>query len=368
MRVEPVVMPHDGTESWTVVDEALSVVESAELFLAHLTAVERSPNTVRAYAHDLRDWFAFLTRRELDWASVRLEDVGAFVAWLRLPPPARDDGRVVALPSAMPYCSAATVNRKLSALATFYEFHARHGVDLGELLTRWQPGGRGGSWKPFLAHLGEGTTRRRAIVLRTERRTPRVLSGEQVAAVLDACDRLRDRFLVALLAGSGLRIGEALGLRHEDVNARRCEVAVRVRRNANRARAKGWGRSVPVGAELIELYSDYLHGEYGDLDSDYVFVNLWGGRVGQPLTYASVHRLVGRLRARSGVWFEPHWLRHTYATDLLRRGTPLEVVRELLGHASVATTIDTYAHLGVEDARRALVDAGVLPAEEQEPG
>ncbi|MGI8872788.1 MAG: tyrosine-type recombinase/integrase, partial [Egibacteraceae bacterium] len=70
---------------------------------------------------------------------------------------------------------------------------------------------------------------------------------------------------------------------------------------------------------------------------------------------------VVRLWARSGVDFEPHWLRHTYATDLLRRGTPVEVVRELLGHASVSTTIDTYAHLGVEDARRALEDAGVLP-------
>lgn len=360
MRVELVVMPHDGGESWTLVDAGLSVVAPAEAFLAHLTAVERSPNTVRAYAHDLRDYFAFLELRGLDWASVRLEDLGAFVAWLRLPPAARD-GRVVALPSATPYCSAATINRKLSALATFYEFHARHGVDLGELLTTWQPGGRGGSWKPFLAHLGEGPTRRRTIALRAQRHAPRVLSGTQVAAILDACDRLRDRLLFALLAGSGLRIGEALGLRHEDVCARRCEVAVRARVNANGARAKSWGRTVPVAAALIELYSDYLHIEYGDLDCDYVFVNLWGGRVGQPLAYASVHRLVGRLRARSGVDFEPHWLRHTYATDLLRRGTPVEVVRELLGHVSVSTTIDTYAHLDVEDARRALEDAGVLP-------
>jgi integrase/recombinase XerD len=143
-------------------------------------------------------------------------------------------------------------------------------------------------------------------------------------------------------------------------------VRVRARRNSNGARAKSWGRTVPVAAELIGLYADYLHDEYGDLDSDYVFVNLWGGRIGRPLTYATVHRLVGRLVARSGVDLEPHWLRHTYATDLLRRGTPVEVVRELLGHASVTTTIDTYAHLDVEDARRALQDAGVLPPDEQE--
>ena len=73
-------------------------VEPVERYLAFLTDVERSPNTVKAYAHDLKDWFVFLAGRGLDWREVRLEDVGEFVAWLRLPPPARD-GRVAVLPS-----------------------------------------------------------------------------------------------------------------------------------------------------------------------------------------------------------------------------------------------------------------------------
>ncbi len=54
--------------------------------LAFLAAVERSPNTVKAYAHDLKDWFTFLAGRGLDWQAVTLEDVAGFVAWLRLPP------------------------------------------------------------------------------------------------------------------------------------------------------------------------------------------------------------------------------------------------------------------------------------------
>ncbi len=59
--------------------------------------------------------------------------------------------------------------------------------------------------------------------------------------------------------------------------------------------------------------------EYGKLDSDYVFVNLRGGRVGSPLTYAAVYDLVRRLRVHTGIDFDPHWLRHTYATGLLPR-------------------------------------------------
>ena len=65
-----------------------------------------------------------------------------------------------------------------------------------------------------------------------------------------------------------------------------------------------------------------------------------------------------RLRRRTGVDFDPHWCRHTYATGLLRAGTPVEVVSRLLGHASVTTTIEVYGHLTVEDARGALEQAG----------
>lgn len=110
-------------------------------------------------------------------------------------------------------------------------------------------------------------------------------------------------------------------MRHNDIAAAEREVTVRRRDNANRARAKSpTSRTVPVSPELIRLYADYLHGEYGDLNSDYVFVNLWGRPRGHPLTYAAVYDLVRRLRRRTGIDFDPHWLRHSAATRMLRDG------------------------------------------------
>ncbi len=144
MFVQRVVVAEPRRESWTVLDEDGVPVEPVERYLAFLTDVDRSPNTVKAYAHDLKDWFVFLGGRALDWREVRLEDVGEFVAWLRLPPAARA-GRVAVLPSVQSHCSAATVNRKLSAVSAFYQHAARHGVDLGELLTSWQPAGQQGN-------------------------------------------------------------------------------------------------------------------------------------------------------------------------------------------------------------------------------
>ena len=109
------------------------------------------------------------------------------------------------------------------------------------------------------------------------------------------------------------------------------------RDNDNRARSKSLvSRTIPVPSSLVRSYADYLHEEYGELDSDYVFVNLWAGRVGSPLTYAAVYDLVRRLRTRTGIDFDPHWLRHTFATGMLRSEVPVEVVSSLLGHASVS--------------------------------
>jgi integrase/recombinase XerD len=108
----------------------------------------------------------------------------------------------------------------------------------------------------------------------------------------------------------------------------------------------------------MRLYVDYLNLEYGVLDSDYVFVNLWGHPQGHPLSYPAVYDLVGRLRQRTGITFGPHMFRHTYATWLLRRNAGMESVKELLGHASITTTVDTYGHLSVQDARATLEAAG----------
>lgn len=364
MRVQRVLMPGSEAESWTLLGDDQDPVEPVERFLAYLTSIERSPNTVKAYAHDLKDWFVYLARHDLDWRVVTVEDVAAFVAWLRLPPQGRD-GKVAVLPTVEQHCSASSVNRKLAALTSFCEFHARHGVRLAGLLTTMQPAGRRGagaatSYKPFLHHITKsGPQRRRTIKLKASRPRPEVLTAAEAQTILDACDHLRDRLLFALLLDCGLRIGEALGLRHEDMGIAEQAVTVMPRPNDNRARAKaGISRTVPASAELMRLYADYLNGEYGSLDSDYVFVNLWSPPHGRPWTYAAVYDLVVRLRRRTGIDFEPHQFRHTYATWLLRRGAGMESVKELLGHASITTTIDTYGHLTVEDARKALEAAG----------
>lgn len=356
MRVQRLVMPVTGAESWTVLDDELAPVAPAERFLAHLSAIERSPNTVRAYAHSLVLWFEWLGLRQRGWAAADVEDVSEFVRWLRAPA-----DNVIVLDVSAARRSEATVNRHLAAVFSFYDHHTRAGVALAEGLVAWRRVPRG-SYKPFLHHVTAGRPiPTRPVKLRVPRRLPGSLSIEEVTTILAACSRLRDRFLFALLAETGMRIGQALGLRHADFVSRRREVTIVPRDdNANGARAKTRTTvTVPVSAPLVRLYSSYMHTEFGDLDSDYVFVNLWAHPVGRPMRYQTVAKLVARLRTATGIEFTPHLLRHTRATELIRAGVPIEIVSRMLTHLSVATTSDTYLHLSVDDVRAELIRAGV---------
>jgi integrase/recombinase XerD len=140
MRVQRVLAPGSTVESWTLLGDDLRPVGPVESFLAYLAAIERSPNTIKAYAHDLKDWWIYLAGRAGDWQRADLEVVAGFVAWLRLPPVARD-GSVAVLPTVEHHCTAASVNRKLAAVSTFYEFHARNGVTVADLLISMRPAG-----------------------------------------------------------------------------------------------------------------------------------------------------------------------------------------------------------------------------------
>ena len=318
-------------------------------------------DTASADKNDLKDYWEFIGFRGLDWREARLEDVGEFVAWLQLPPAGRA-GEVAVLPTAAAEVSAATVNRKLAAVSAFYVHQARNGAGVGDLLAAWRTGSRGG-WKPFLHHVSKGKPYRgRAISLKVPKKLPRILTVAEMQAILDACTRLRDRFFFAVLHESGCRAGEALGLRHEDIAAAECEITIVAPENANGARAKSGGRTVPVGPGLIRLYADYLHAEYGGIDSSYVFVNLFAGPRGHAWSYPAVYDLVLRLRAKTGIDFDPHWFRHSAATRMLRDGVPVEVVSKVLGHSSAAITSAVYGHLTAEDARKALEAAGWLSA------
>jgi len=204
-------------------------------------------------------------------------------------------------------------------------------------------------------------------------------SDEQIVALLRACRSARDRLLVLVMARAGLRRGELCGLRRGDVHlltdsrALGCEVArahlhVVRRDNPNRAWAKSRRqRVVPLDFLVVQGFDSYEFERMrvaAAADSDFVFVNLFRAPIGAPLRPDAVGELLAAASRRAGLdpAIRPHQLRHAFASNVADSGGGIDVVAELLGHASVSSS-QVYSH--PDPSRlRAAVDAVPSPREQ----
>jgi len=352
VQVQRIRLPNSSQVSWLVIGDDYLPIEPVQSYLKYLESLERSPNTIQSYANHLKLFWEFLQASHLDWKVVTLEDLANFIHWLRCP-----EAGVMPLQTQQARRTERTINTILAAICGFYEFQERLGAIEGIETHRhqFQPGRK---YKSFLHHINKGkAVRTRLLKLKEPKRFPGCLTPEEIEQLMTSCNRIRDKFLIYLLYETGLRIGEALGLRHEDVRStgeNEIHVVPRLN-NSNRSRSKSASeRVVHVTKKMMKLYADYLIEEYPeDIDSDYVFVNIWEGQRGSAMTYAAVDSLFKRLRKKTGLDVHPHLLRHTHATELVRAGWDVAYIQKRLGHASVQTTINIYTHLDDGDLKEA---------------
>ncbi|MGI5509176.1 tyrosine-type recombinase/integrase [Streptomyces sp. CA-106131] len=370
--------PPDERRTWTVVDGTYRTVTPVEEWLeAHQG--EWSPNTVRSYATALAQWWSFLEQRDEAgrWQEVGVPAVTAFLSWLRN---GRTAEHVLVTDKEAP--QGTTMESRLAALISFYRWQdAVHDVPVARRLLRGAP--RRAPARAMLPHLDADTSPGPSSLVRVRRirrrDRPPILLPPQIQAILDGCavfdgergewrGNLRDRFLFALLAESGMRIGEALGMRICDfVMGRGATPHVEIvprEDNANDARVKMMrARRVYVGTDLERLYADYLThlslratelGMSITVD-DALFVNLDRPPFLAPLREGTIRDKIDVLKRGviGPAGWTAHWFRHSHATALLLAGTPDWVVSRRLGHAHVQTTLDLYGWVSEDEALRA---------------
>jgi integrase len=372
------VSPPGGSRTWTVVDADYRTVSPIEDWLEahrHLW----SPNTVRGYATSLAQWWTFLEQRGETggWREVGVPAVTAFLSWLR-------NGRTVehtlVEPEETP--TPETLEARLAALISFYRWQeAVFAVPVAERLLRGTP--RRAPARGLLAHLDARSAPGPSSLVRVRRSRrrdrPPLLLPQQIQAILDGCavfntqtgewaGNMRDRLMFAVLAETGTRLGEVLGMRISDFVMGRggsphVDIVPRPD-NPNGARVKMMRpRRIYVGADLERLFADYLThlacraAELGMTvtpDSP-LLVNLQRPPLLAALREGTVRDKVAALKKKRigpAAW-TPHWFRHSHATALLLAGTPDWVVARRLGHAHVQTTLDLYGWVREDEALRA---------------
>ena len=267
-----------------------------------------SANTVESYLRDLRRLGEFATTRGVrDPAHLTLKVLRDFVYLLK------DLG-----------LSAASIRRAVSAIRTYYGFLAGEGKVKDDPSDRLESPRRG-------------------------RVLPDTLSVQEVEALLAAPKveqslAWRDRALLELAYGAGLRVSELCGLGLTDLLL-----------SENLVRILGKGgkqRLVPIGRSVIGAVSVYLHTMRPTLDRgksrNRVLLNVRG----EPLSRVGAWGIVRRATQRAGITkrVTPHTLRHSFATHLLEGGADLRAVQEMLGHADLSTT-QIYTHVDREYLR-----------------
>ncbi|MGH8995397.1 MAG: tyrosine-type recombinase/integrase [Acidimicrobiales bacterium] len=377
---ERTLSPLDGRVGWTVVDDDYVEHDRVAIWLRTLVDAQgRSVGTARAYAGRLALYLTWAAAAGVDPVAPAVDELAGFARWLERTPsrkhrPGRQrrraaQAKVAVLGTAR---SAATVEGILAAVVEFVRFAASRGwcepgvADRLSSRTELRFAPRG--WDR-----GERTGRpvvdRRVVRRRRVDRPPVTLSGDQVGALVDACSSFRDRFIVEALYATGLRVSELCGLRLADLHLvpsaahLGCKVVgahvhvVRREDNENGALAKSaWPRVVPVTKALVRCHDAYRFERDCVLEaaeSDYLLVNLWRAPLGRALSPDAVERLFVRLSARAGFRARPHMLRHSFASEVALETKDPALVKELLGHASVAST-DVYLHARWDDMRAAV--------------
>ncbi|AFZ11409.1 MAG: tyrosine-type recombinase/integrase [Crinalium sp.] len=337
---------------WLVLDENYQVIEPIQRYLTFLCGI-KSPNTVESYGYSLKAWWEFLQSKNLDWKEVKLTNLEDFVYWLRV----GDISKIVSMQPIQAKRSERSINLAVTAVTTFYEYHiAHHSVDsktFDRLIIT-----RGTTRRGFLDGISKSKpTRQKLVKLKEPKKFPGCLTDEQIEILVNSCHRLRDKFLILLLNGTGIRIGELLGLQHEDIgDGNDYFIYVRKRRHSHNVRAKGQERTIPVIPELLQMYNNYLIYEYPEVESNYVFVNIWEGEIGMPMKQAVINTMFARLSKKTGIKVHPHLFRHSYATRLLKNNCSPDRVKYLLGHSSIQTTLDVYSHVIAETDLRVIIE------------
>ena len=277
-----------------------------EQFIGYLQFEKRfSPHTVTAYRKDLSQFTDFLNTDGLNLLAISHQEVRSWMLTLM------EQGS-----------EAKTVSRKLSVLRSFYKFLQR------EELIRINP----------MVLVKAPRIPKRLPVVMDEQKMDSLLDSENVFE--DNFAGKRNRMILELLYGTGMRLSELVNLTDQDVNLYEQYIKVLGKRNKERI--------IPVGIPLIKLIKDYMREKLSqnfDNKGGSLIVTNEGNNAYPQFIYRIVKLSLSQISTQTKR--SPHILRHSFATALLNKGADLNAIKELLGHSSLAAT-QVYTHNSVE--------------------
>jgi integrase/recombinase XerC len=285
-------------------------------FLQHIKYEKRlSHHTVTAYETDLTQFSAFLLF-QYEFKEPEKADFQMIRSWIVALVDEKIENR--------------SINRKIATLRSFYNFLLRHKTIIANPMLKIR-------------------------ALKTDKTLPKYVEEKPMENLLDDMQfsddfsGLRDKLVIELLYGTGMRLAELIGLKITDLNLYNNTIVVLGKRNKQRL--------IPVNKSLVEVIKKYLtlRIDIADDTTNTYLILTDSGTQAYPMFIQRLVKkylsLVTSLEQRS-----PHVLRHTFATHLLNRGADLNAIKDLLGHTSLAAT-QVYTHNSIEKLKKVFKQA-----------
>jgi integrase/recombinase XerC len=280
---------------------------SIQGFLDYLKFEKRySPHTITSYETDLRDFGDYI---EMQFGRTRLEDITHNIvrSWLA----GLKDKKL----------SSKSLNRKISALKSFFKFQLKSGTL---------------KVSPMTIVISPKISKRLPVFVKEEDTEKMIKSLESSS---DSWKSLNAKMLISIFYSTGMRLSELISLKENQIDFSRSQIKVLGKGNKERV--------IPVSASILTMIREYQRLKKKDFEkTDNVFLVTEKGKKMYPkYAYLLVNEFLGNASTLDRK--SPHVLRHTFATHLMNNGADLNAVKELLGHSSLAAT-QVYTHNTIE--------------------
>ena len=352
----------EGTKIWFLIRCAAdhSIEPLSTRYLVFRTKTKASPNTVKRIAFSVSYYLTYLDILHQDTNGVLLsgfteqfEHFTSFLEWLK------NCGHTGNHKGSI---SENSCNSYLGDVFGWYRFMAKADSSVPPLKVLEEIRIMGRNSKGVLVSRAAVRFRGRYHTHPTEGRT---IKEDSLIQILESCTNIRDRLLLLMLAETGLRIGEILGIRYgSDIDYDRHTIRVRFRDgNDNGARAKyREERQMLISDETFDILCCYLSRYRKYLkNTEYLFVVIDGKTCGEPLSVSAVYSMLAKAEKKTGIKATPHMLRHYFANERRKSGWPILLISRALGHRHLSTTEE---YMNIENSELEIAEKDFLESRE----
>lgn len=331
---------NDGTKLYYIIrDNNENIVPIETKYLTHKAKSKISPYTIRRSAYSLCYYLTYIQELEIEVIDIfempyakQKEHFINFLEWLKQATHSSKKNKKIPRNT--------TCNMYLKDVFVFYQFLEQEYQQFGILKVLSNRtltiSNEAGVKKTITKRVFKG-------YLPEEEQKGKTIKKEKVITILKACTNCRDQLLILILAETGCRIGEVLGIQYtKDIDYEKRTINICYREdNENGARAKyAEYRTTLISKDTFEILMFYLSTYRSYLkDTNFLFINIDGKTKGRPLNTSGVYAILKRLEEKTQIKITPHMLRHYFANQRRKNDWDITLISKALGHRHIQTTL-----------------------------